>query len=367
MFDFDNKLAKLAVQYAVNVQKGDKVIIMAPAFAENLIQELYIEILKAGGYPSVRTRINGLQEVFFTHASDDQLEYTDPIITTIGEQYNQLISVQGDFNTRELETIDPNKLRIAQSSPGYTAFRKMLDERERKGEFRWTIIPYPCHALAQDAGLGIRAYKEFIASALALADDPVAHWKEVEKEHDRLIQVLDQVDQIHVLGDDTDLTLSVKGRKWVNCCGHKNLPDGEVFTGPIEDSLNGHIRFTYPGIYMGKEVENIYLEFKDGKVVKATADKGEELLKTLLEIPGATGIGEFALGTNYNITKFTKNMLFDEKIGGTLHMALGKGMLESGSKAESAIHWDILKDMKSEDSQVIADGKVIYQAGKWLI
>ena len=367
MFDFDNKLAKLAVQYAVDVQKGDKVIIMAPSFAESFIQELYIEILKAGGHPSVRTRIDGLNEVFYTYASDEQLEYFDPVLTTIGETYNKLISVQGDFNTRELETIDSAKLRISQGSPGNTAFRKVLDERETKGEFAWTIVPYPCHALAQDAGFGVRAYKDFISSALALNEDPVAHWKKVEVEQDRLIKILDQADQIQVLGEDTDLTLSVKGRKWVNCCGHKNLPDGEVFTGPIENSLNGHIRFTYPGIYMGKEVENIYLEFKEGKVIKATADKGEELLKTLLEIPGADGIGEFALGTNYNIAKFTKNMLFDEKIGGTLHMALGKGIPESGSVSESAIHWDILKEMKSEDSKVIADGKVIYQAGKWLI
>ena len=178
---------------------------------------------------------------------------------------------------------------------------------------------------------------------------------------------LNKVDQIHVLGEDTDLTLSVKDRKWVNCCGHKNLPDGEVFTGPIEDSINGNIRFTFPGIYMGKEIENIFLQFENGKVIKATATKGQEILDSILEIDNANIVGEFAVGTNYNITKFTKSMLFDEKMGGTLHMALGRGIPETGSKNVSAIHWDILKDMKSEESKIFADGKIIYKAGKWEI
>ena len=182
------------------------------------------------------------------------------------------------------------------------------------------------------------------------------------------IQKLDKVDKIHVLGEDTDLTLSVKGRPWENCCGNKNLPDGEVFTSPIETSINGHIRFTYPGIYQGKEIKNISLEFKDGKVIKGTADTGQELLDTILSIDNANKIGEFAIGTNYGIQKFTKNMLFDEKMGGTMHMALGKGFLETKSEnTDCVIHWDILKDMKSENSQIIADGQVIYQAGKWLI
>ena len=174
-------------------------------------------------------------------------------------------------------------------------------------------------------------------------------------------------DKIHVLSEDTDLTLSVKARKWENCCGHSNLPDGELFSSPLEDSVNGYIRFTYPGIYSGKEVENIYLEFKDGKVTKATADKAEELLQEIIGIEYADVIGEFAIGTNYGVTDFTKNMLFDEKIGGTMHMALGPGPSETGSTNHSAIHWDILKDMNLPGSKVIADRKVIYEEGQWKI
>ena len=237
----------------------------------------------------------------------------------------------------------------------------------RKYGFYWVIVPYPCDANAQEAGMGTHAYKEFIASALQLYNNPTEHWMKVRSEQERIVSYLNKVDKIQVLGDDTDLTLSVKGREWINCCGEVNLPDGEVFTGPIENSINGRIRFTYPGIFRGKEIEDIYLEFENGKVTKATALKGQDLLEEILKIEGAGGIGEFAVGTNYNITKFTKNMLFDEKIGGTLHMALGMGITETGSKSTSAIHWDILKDMKSADSKIIADEKVIYEAGRWII
>ena len=171
---------------------------------------------------------------------------------------------------------------------------------------------------------------------------------------------------MHVVGEDTDLTLNVKGRKWVNASGQKNMPDGEVFTGPIETSLQGQVRFTYPGVYMGREVEDILLKFKDGTLVEASARKGEDLLKELIKIDGADHIGEFAIGTNYGITRFTKSMLFDEKMGGTIHMALGNGYFDTGSLNRSAIHWDILKDMK-KDGEIYADGKLFYKNGKYLI
>ncbi len=212
------------------------------------------------------------------------------------------------------------------------------------------------------------SYSEFVEKTLLLdKEDPVKEWKEVERKQDKLVEILNKVERIQVLGEDTDLTLSVKGRKWINCCGHNNLPDGEVFTSPLEDSVNGHIRFTFPGIYSGKEIENIRLDFKDGKVVKATADKAEDLLQEIVAIENANILGEFAIGTNYGITKFTKNMLFDEKMGGTMHCAVGAGPPETGSTNQSAIHWDILKDMKASGSKIIADGKVIYEEGQWKI
>jgi aminopeptidase len=222
--------------------------------------------------------------------------------------------------------------------------------------------------LAQEANMDLFSYFEFIEKALYLdKEDPVKEWLEVERKQEIFCNYLEKIDKIQLIGEDTDLSLLIKDRKWENCCARLNLPDGEVCTSPIEDSVNGHIRFTYPGIFQGKEIQNIYLEFKNGKVVNSSADKGEELLEEILKIDNADVLGEFAIGTNYGITRFTKNMLFDEKLGGTIHCALGAGLKELGSKNDCAIHWDILKDMKLPGSKIIADGNIIYEEGKWKI
>jgi aminopeptidase len=203
------------------------------------------------------------------------------------------------------------------------------------------------------------------SSCLVDKKEPIEEWKKIRKEQEKVCNFLNQASKIRIVGQDTDLILSVKGRKWLNCSGDKNMPDGEVFTGPIENSANGTVRFTFPGIYMGREVEDISLTFKNGKVNKASAAKGEELLKEVLKIKGADRIGEVAIGTNYGITRFTKNMLFDEKMGGTIHMALGKSYAESGGKNSSAIHWGVLKDMK-KGGEIYADKELFYKNGKFL-
>jgi len=267
-----------------------------------------------------------------------------------------------------LSLIDPKIVSKSRGSPAQREVWEILMERLGKKELHYLALPFPCNSLAQEANMDLFSYFQFIQKALFLdKDDPVKEWLEVERKQEGICEFLNKVDKVQVIGEDTDLTLSVKGRTWVNCCGRLNLPDGEVFTGPIENSVSGHIRFTYPGIYQGIEIENIYLEFKDGKIINATASKGETLLQEILKIENADKLGEFAIGTNYGITQFTKNMLFDEKIGGTLHCALGAGLEETGSKNQCAIHWDILKDMKLPGSKVIADGKVIYEEGKWKI
>lgn len=366
--EFLEKLAKLAVNYAVEVKKGQRVVVTGPSIAEDLFQALYVEILKAGGHPLLIPSIEGSEELLYKYGSEEQLLYLDDVQIEIFKEFDCLIQIFGDYNPKKLSLVDPKIIAKTKSSPRRLEVMKIYMERYAKGELNWVIIPYPCHAFAQEADMDLFSYSEFIKNALLLnKEDPVKEWREVEKKQDKIIEYLDQVDKIQVLGEDTDLTLSVKGRKWDNCCGHNNLPDGEVYTSPLEDSVNGHIRFTYPGIYQGKEVENIRLEFKDGKVIKATADKAEELLQEILAIKNADTLGEFAIGTNYGITKFTKNMLFDEKIGGTMHAALGMGPPETGSKNQCAIHWDILKDMTLPGSKIIADDKVIYEEGQWKI
>ena len=369
MHDYNEKAAILAVRYAMNIKPAEKVAIIGSAIANDLIKAVYIETIKAGGHPTILSKIPGTGTSLFRYGNDDQIKYVSPLAKTLYQEYDVFISVFSAANRQSMALIDPQKMKLARTSPGSIELNKVRMEREAKGEFRWTIVPHPCDSFAQDAKMDTDAYAEFMYNALKLGEEnPAEYWRGIEKEQDRLKAILEGFDEIHVLGEDTDLTLSVKGRPWKNCCGHQNLPDGELFTSPIENSINGHIRFTFPGMYQGKEIENIYLEFKDGRVVKGTADKGQELLDSILSIENADIIGEFAVGTNYGIQKFTKNMLFDEKMGGTMHMALGMGFPQTKSENQNCvIHWDILKDMKSEDSKIIADGKIIYQAGKWLI
>ncbi len=365
---FYEKLAKLVVNYSIKVKEGDRIFVAGPTLAKDFILAIYAEILKAGGHSLLLSTIEGTQELFFKYASEKQLVYVDNIQKIVFKEFDGMIQILGDYNPYKHASVDPKKMAKMQSAPGRFEIMSIMNERYSKGEFNWVIAPYPCQSLAQEAKMGLFSYFDFVEKALLLdKEDPVSEWTKIDQEQEKIVNYLNETEKIHVIGEDTDLTLSVKGRKWINCSGQNNLPDGEVFTGPVEDSVNGHIRFTFPGIYSGQEIENIYLEFKDGKVIKATAEKGEELLQEILKIQNADILGEFAIGTNYGIQNFTKNMLFDEKMGGTMHCALGLGPEESGSKNKSAIHWDILKDMKLPGSKVIADGKVIYEEGQWKI
>lgn len=366
--DFYVKLAKLAVNYSVEVKKGQRVFIGGPALAKELFQAVYVEVLKAGGHPLLSPRIEGAAELFYKYGSEDQLLYYDEVSKKIDKEFDCFIIIQGDYNRKKLSLVDPKLIAKKRGSPANKEFEMIVKKRFANGEMKWVAIPYPCHSYAQEASMDLFSYSDFVRKALFLdKEDPINEWKEMEKKNKKLVEYLNQFENFQVLGEDTNLTLSVKGRIWCNASGRVNLPDGEVYTGPLEDSVNGCIRFTYPGIYQGREIENVYLEFKDGKVTKATADKGEELLHEIIAIENANIIGEFAFGTNYGITDFTKNMAFDEKIGGTMHCALGAGYPETGSKNYCGIHWDLLKDMRLPESKVIADSKVIYEEGKWKI
>ncbi len=366
--DFYVKLAQLAVNYSLEVKKDQRVIIIGPTQAEELIQAFYVEVLKAGGYPMLFLQMEGKEELLYKHGSEDQILYYDEVDKKIDEEFDCFIIIQGDYNRKKLSLVDPKLIAKKRGSPANKEFETKIKKRFASGEAKRVTVPYPCHSYAQEANMDLFSYSDFVRKALKLdKEDPIKEWKEMEKKYEKLVQKLNKFENFQVLGEDTNLILSLKGRIWCNACGRLEIPDGEVYTGPVEDSVNGHIRFTYPGIYQGREIENIYLEFKDGKVTKATADKGEELLHEILAIENANIIGEFAFGYNYGITKFTKNMAFDEKIGGTMHCALGSGYPETGSKNHCGIHWDILKDMTLPGSKVIADGKVIYEEGQWKI
>ena len=358
------KLARLSVHYSVNVKAREKVLIQGTEQASPLINELYKECLFCGAYPTVIADLN-LQYTFYKYAKTHQLKFLSPFERFMLQNIDVMIGIFCEPNPKALSNIDPDKIRMTAAS------RRELSEtffkRVEEGKLRWTGLPYPIDAQAQEAAMSLEEYENFVFSSCMIdKEDPVKEWEKVHKQQQRICNFLNQTTFIRIIGEDTELTFNVKGRKWINCSGKENMPDGEVFTAPVENSVNGTIRFTYPGIVSGREVEDIKLTFKNGKVTKASAAKGNELLKKLLKVEGTDRLGETAIGTNYGINKFTKNMLFDEKMGGTIHMALGNSYPESGGKNKSAIHWDILKDMK-KDAEIQADDKPFYKNGKFLM
>ena len=358
------KLVKLCVHYSVDVKPKETVIIQGSALAFPLINELYKECLLSDAYPQIMPTLD-LQYTFFKYAKEHQLQFVSPLEKFTAENIDIMIGIFCQPNPKRLTNIDPAKMRTRAASRREIA--DIIYRREAEGKYRWTGLPFPIEAEAQEASMALPEYEDFVyTSCLVNREDPIAEWTRIQEEQEKLCKVLNRAEEIRVVGEDTDLKFNVKGRKWINCSGQKNMPDGEVFTAPVENSVNGTVRFTFPGIFSGREVEDISLTFKEGRVAKATAAKGEELLQQLLKIDGADRLGETAIGTNYEITRFTKNMLFDEKMGGTVHMALGLNPIpETGGLNKSALHWDILKDMK-KDGEIYADKKLFYKNGKFL-
>jgi aminopeptidase len=359
------RLARLAVRYSVAAKKGQEIMIVGPTEAAPFVRELYREVVEVGAHPITLTSVDGLENIFFKHASDEQIKFVSPFKKFLYEKADAMIGIAHSTNTRGLSGVSPDKLRM--SAVARTEIMKTMMTRTAKGDFSWVAVPYPGNSDAQEASMSLADYEEFVYSACLVKEgDPIKAWQNVHREQQKMVDRLDGVKELRFVGLDTDLTMSVAGRKWINCDGRHNMPDGEVFTAPVENSVNGKIRFTYPGIYMGKEIEDISLTFRDGKVARAQAAKGEDLLQSLTKADkGACRLGEVAIGTNDGIKSFTKHMLFDEKIGGTVHMAIGAGYPETGSKNESAIHWDILKDMK-KGGKIFADGRLVYKDGKFI-
>jgi aminopeptidase len=359
-------VAKILVDYSVNIQPGEFVQIGGAPEGAPLILAVYQRVLERGGHPWLRLGLDEAYELLLKYASDAQLDYVPKIARQLVEDIDANIGIWTETNTKALTSLDPTKQARAQAARR-PIFERGL-ERAAKKELKWTTTAYPTHAFAQDAEMSLHEFEDFCyGAALVHEPDPIAAWQVVSKQQQRLVDWLNEKDQVRLVGPETDLSLSVKGRGWVNCDGHENFPDGEVFTGPVEDSANGHVRFTYPACEGGREVEDVRLWFEDGKVVKATAAKNEGFLLAMLDTDeGARFLGEFAFGTNQGVQCFTKNLLFDEKIGGTVHMALGTGFPETGSQNRSAIHWDMICDLR-QGGEVWVDGVLFAKNGKFLI
>ncbi|OGD75169.1 MAG: peptidase M29, partial [Candidatus Coatesbacteria bacterium RBG_13_66_14] len=349
--------AKLMVNYALGVEKGNEVLIAGSHLAAPLVREMYRQVLASGGHPRTQIGLDGLGEILYKEGSDDQLTYVASSTKSDVENVDRLLQIRSPENTKALSGVPADRMRLNQQA--HSKIIQRYFEREAKGELRWSMCQFPTHASAQEANMSLDEYHDFVLGACLLTEpDPVKAWRGVEQKQEKICAYLATKNDFHVTAAGTDLSYCAEGRVWINCCGKNNMPDGEVFTGPVEDSVSGHITFSFPGIFMGKEIEGIRLEFKDGRVVDAAAERGEELLQTLLDTDeGSRKVGEAAIGTNYGITQFTKNMLFDEKIGGTCHFALGHSLPGSGGVNQSSLHWDMLCDLRTGGSYT-ADGEV---------
>jgi aminopeptidase len=360
------KLAHLIVNYSVKVRSGDKVVINGSPVAEPLIKELYKEVIQAGGHPLIMSPPSGIEEILFRYASNEQLQYIHEPVKSIQEHYDVRISIASDENTKALSQVDPSKMVLFSQSR--TELTRIFMERSASGALRWNVTLFPTNAYAQDAEMGLSEYEDFVYSAcLPDMEDPIGYWQRFSDWQNKIVEWLKGREQVHITGRDTDLHLSIKDRTFVNCDGRYNMPDGEIFTGPVEDSINGHVLFSYPAHYSGRQVTGVHLRFEHGRVVQAHAEKNEEfLLKTLDTDSGARRVGEFAIGTNEGINRFTGEILFDEKINGSFHIALGAGYPETGSKNESAIHWDLICDLR-EGGEIWVDEELLYKNGKFVI
>lgn len=360
-----SKMAKVLVDYSLSIKEGDSFLIQGNEITIPLIKEVYKEALLRGANPDVRVLVEELQEILYKYGSDEQIKYVSPVVQCSVEKYNAALRIGGNYHSKPLINIDSEKISRLEAS--HRKVGAVEQRRTLEGNLRWSITYFPTAAGAMEANMSLSEYEDFVFSAcFADKEDPIAEWMKLKEDQQRIVDFLIKKDNIRIIAKDTDLSLRVGGRTWVNSCGTTNLPSGEVFTGPIEDSLNGHIRYTFPAIKSGTQVEDVQLTFENGRVVKAAAKQGEEFLNTMIKMDeGSSYAGEFAFGTNYDIKRFTNNILYDEKIGGTIHIALGAAYPSTGSKNESGLHWDMICDMR-EGGEVYADGELIYKNGKFI-
>ena len=360
------KMAETLANYCVEVQPGDKVVVAGTVAVLPLVLETYRQVIRAGGFPLLQLDDEQFNEIFLSEASTAQLQFLPEPQKLIFETYDCLINIRGSNNTRALSAIDPERQKVVQAARSELMGTYM--RRAADGSLRWVATMFPTAAQAQEADMSLSDYEDFVFSACyADQTDPVASWQAVGARQQTLVDWLAGKDKVAVRGPHIDMELSIAGRTFINADGRRNMPDGEIFTGPVEDSVNGWVRFTYPAIVAGREVDGVELRFKDGQVVDASAAKNDDYLQQMLDTDaGARFLGEFAIGTNYGIDRFTKSILYDEKIGGTLHMALGRGYPDTGSKNVSGIHWDMICDMRN-GSQILVDDELIYENGRFLI
>ena len=359
-------LARILVEYSCDVKEGEVCLVQGETAGELLLQAIYEQVLRRGAFPVVELMMEGQAATFFKHATDAQLDWVPPPALWGAEAADARLRVMADTNTRALSGVEPERQTRRQ-----TATRPLMEtmmKRSAAGELRWALTLFPTQAYAAEADMSLAEYEDFFYRAcLCDQPDPVEAWRVQSDETRRLADWTNGREEIRLEGPGTDLTLNVSGRTFVAADGRHNMPDGEFFTGPVEDSVNGDVTFSYPAVYGGREVAGVKLRFKDGKVVDASAERNEDfLLKTLDTDEGARRLGELGIGTNYGIDRFTKEILLDEKIGGTIHLAVGMSYPETGGKNSSAVHWDMVCDLR-QGGRITVDGVELQSNGKFSV
>ena len=359
-----NKYAKLLIDYCLDIKPGQRLYVRSSTLAEPLLREIYREGMRAGGHVEIDMSFREQGKIYLDEANEDQLNYVSPSQKAAMEEFDAYLVVRAPHNLKEEQNVDRDKLKARQQNTKWLS--ELYFERTASGSLTRSLCQYPTNAGAQEAGMSLEEYEQFIFNACKLyEDDPKAAWLKVRERQQAVVDFLNKANHVQYKCGKTDISFSVEGRTWINSDGRSNMPSGEVFSGPVENSVNGTVYFNYPSIYMGTEVRGITLVVKDGEVVEWSAEQGGEILDKVFEVEGARFFGEVAIGTNYNIQRATKNILFDEKIGGTIHMAVGQSYKQTGGKNMSAIHWDMITDMK-DGGQIFVDGELAYENGKFL-
>lgn len=359
------KYADLLVHYCVEIKEGDTLYVTSSTLAEPLLRELYRSAVEAGATVEMNLSIREQERILLNYAGQSQLKRVSPFHKMAMEKFDTFINIRAPFNLRETQNVNAANAKIRQEAN--QPVMKTYFERNATRDLRRSLCQYPTIANAQEAGMSLEEYQDFIFGACKLyEDDPIKSWKEVGEFQQHIVDYLDACENFTYRNEHFEISFNTKGRKWINSDGKTNMPSGEVYTSPVEDSVNGTIYFSYPGIYMGKEVEGVRLHVKDGYIEKWEAERGKDFLDHIFSLKGTRRFGEAAIGTNPNIQRITKNILFDEKMGGSVHMAIGQSYLQAGGKNESSVHWDMITDMKN-GGQILADGKVIYEDGTFLI
>jgi len=348
------KICKILVDYSTKIKKGEKAIISADVAAKDMVLELYKLLLQRGAHVSIDIGLPNEAKIFYTYAKKHQLKHFPKIEFLRMKDTDAVFIIGAPENMRELAKVDTTKISLR-----HRITKLISDWRVEKT--KWVIFEYPTKAMAKLAGVDLKEFSNFVFNSCLL------NWKKFSESMKLFKRKEDRVNKVRIVGKNTDLRFSIKGRKAVVGDGTYNMPDGEVFTSVVENSANGHIYFEIPAVNMGNVVEGVYLEFKKGKVVRENARKNKNFLTKILNTDnGSRRLGEFGIGLNYNIKRSTKQILFDEKIGGTIHLAVGRSYKETKGKNESAIHWDFIKDLRKE-GRVYFDGKLVMEKGKWLI